>query len=191
MPPGGAAEVGVESVLGGIFGEVPFAGDAGSVAFCFERFGDGGEFFVKNGGVLNGNELAIARLATVGISHGVNSMPRTVASGHEAGAGRGTVSRSGVGLGKGHAFLGEAVDVGSLIVSRTLAGEVSVAEVIRVDEDDVGSLGFHEGKRGEEEEIDEGAEDHFLEVGLAVQPSTVSSRWTPQVNLRGAPRPAF
>lgn len=146
MPPSGAAEVGIEAIFSRVFGEVPLSGDAGLIAFCFESLSDRGEFLVKNSGVLSWNELAVARLSTVGISNGENAMTWAVTSCHEAGSGWSAVCSSGVGLGEVHAFFSETVDIWGLVVSGALAGEVSVAEVIRVNEDDVGSACFESYK---------------------------------------------
>ncbi len=54
-----------------------------------------------------------------------------------------------MGVGEASAFLGEAIDVGGADFGGTVAGEVAVAEVIGVDEDDVGFV-CGEGGEGAE-----------------------------------------
>ena len=86
MSPGGAAEIGVEAILGGVFREVPFSGDAGAVALFFESFGDGDEFGVEDGFVGDRDELAVLGISAVGVANGDDTVARGVGSGHEAGA---------------------------------------------------------------------------------------------------------
>ena len=138
MSPGGAAKVGVEAVLGRVFGEMPFARDAGAVAAGLESFAEGGEFRIKDCGVLNRDELAVLRFAAIGVADSKDSMTRGVVAGHQGSAGRSAIGGRGVGLGETHSFLGEAVEVGGFVVFRPLAGEVGVAKVISVEEDDIG-----------------------------------------------------
>ena len=138
VSPGGAAKVSVEAILGRVFGEMPFARDAGAVAAGLENFAEGGEFRIEDCGVLDRDELAVLRFAAIGVANGEDSMTRGVLSGHQGSAGRSAIGGRGVGLGKTHSFLGEAVEVGGFVVCRSLAGEVGVAEVVGVKEDDIG-----------------------------------------------------
>jgi len=86
--------------------------------------------------------------ATIGVPHGVDAMTGRILASHEAGAGGDAVGGSGVGVGEGHPFSGETVDVWGFVISGSLAGEVGVAEVIGIDENDV--WGGGEGARNRE-----------------------------------------
>ena len=135
MSPGGAAKVGVEAVLGRVFGEMPFARDAGAVAAGLESFAEGGEFRIEDCSVLDRDELAVLRFAAIGVADGEDSMTRGVFSGHQGSAGRSAIGGRGVGLGETHSLLGEAVEVRGFVVFRPLAGQVGVSKVISVEED--------------------------------------------------------
>ena len=45
---------------------------------------------------------------------------------------------SRVSIGKGDAFLSDSVDMGRFVIARALAGEIGVAEVVGIKEDDIG-----------------------------------------------------
>ena len=66
-----------------------------------------------------------------------SSGPLLVAPGQERGPGRGALRPVGVVLGEMRAFLGEAVDVGSLGLGMAVEAQVSVAQIVRHDQDDV------------------------------------------------------
>ena len=61
-----------------------------------------------------------------------------VASGKESGAAGGADGGGDVGLSVVGAFVGDAVDIGGLDLERAGGGEVSVAEVVGHDDDEVG-----------------------------------------------------
>ena len=137
MSPSGSAEVRMEAILSRIFAEMPFAGDAGLIASVLEGFAKSDEFLVEDLCVFDGNEFSMFRFSSVRISYREDAMTWTVLSGHEAGARRSAVGGSGIGIGKSNAFFSEAVDIWSLVKLGALAGEISVAEVIGVDKNDV------------------------------------------------------
>ena len=127
----GDAEVVVEAAFGGeVFGlraEVPLTHALGAVALRLEKIGEG-LFVVIEAGLVGGEEDA-GDADTGG-----------VAAGEEGGAGGGA---DGVGrgpVGEADAFGGELIDVGGG-EGGAVAVEVAVAEVVGVDEDDVGGRG--------------------------------------------------
>ena len=65
-----------------------------------------------------------------------------VAPGQQAGARRRTDAAAGVVVAKAHAGLGQAVNVRRANRLAAVAAEVAVAQVIGVDDDDIGLLGF-------------------------------------------------
>lgn len=75
-----------------------------------------------------------------GVGNGEHAMARGVEPTHERCPGWGAVCRCGVSIGEGHTFLSDPVDVRRLVVAGTLAGEVGVAEVVGVKEDDIGTF---------------------------------------------------
>ena len=79
--------------------------------------------------------------AAIRIPYGVDSVAGRILPCHEAGAGGGAVRGSGVGIGESHAFFREAIDVWGLVIDRTLAGKIGVAEVVGVDQNDVWASG--------------------------------------------------
>ena len=132
-----AAEVGMESVLERVARDMPLAGHRGTVAGAPEDLRDGGEILPEDGGVPDGDQLAVRGLAAIGIAHGEDAVARGVESGEEGGAGRSAVRGGSVGLREDHPLLCDAIDVGRLVVVGSLDGEVGVSEVVGVEENDV------------------------------------------------------
>ena len=140
----GIAEVVIESLAGGkgvgVVAEVPLADTLRGVAAILEEIRDGDFVGMQRD----------LRLGTEDARHG---NARLVATGHERGAGRGANAVSGVEVGEAAAFLCDAIDVRRLDVRRAKAGEVLVALVVGVNDDDVGEFvgrGRHE--HGSEEQ---------------------------------------
>lgn len=115
----------------------PFAEGGGGVAgrFCdfADRDGVGGD-----GPLAFGNHFAVS---ADGAFSGVES-------GEEDGAARGADGGAAVGLHVAGAFFGELVDAGSLDELLTIDADVSLGDVIREDEDEIGLLFFGESERG-------------------------------------------
>ena len=65
-------------------------------------------------------------------------MTRGVESTQERCTGGGAICGSRVSIGKGDAFLADSVDMGRFVIARALAGEIGVAEVVGIKEDDIG-----------------------------------------------------
>ena len=65
-------------------------------------------------------------------------MARGVESRHEGGPRGSAIGGRRISIGEGHPLFRKAVDVGGTVVIRSLAGKIGVAQVIGVEEDDVG-----------------------------------------------------
>ena len=70
----------------------------------------------------------------------VNLMARRVLAGEQTGTRRGAVGRGGIGIGKNHPLLGQAVDIRSLIKVRAHVAGVFPAEIVQIYEEDVRPL---------------------------------------------------
>ena len=126
--------------------EVPFADAGGVVAVLFEEAGDGEAIFGDEG-FGEASEHAALEVGTP-----------VVAAGEEAVAGGGADAGGSVGVGKAHAFGGEAVEIGGGdFAVRVVGGDVAVALVVGEDDDDVGPVSG-EGGGAEDGEGEEGAE---------------------------------
>ena len=92
----------------------------------FENFGNGDIVFLQISMIV-GDVIASWRMAPVG-------------AGHEATSRRCANTTAGICLSKAKALFGELVDVGGLDLLLPVAAQVSVAEIIGHDEDDVGEF---------------------------------------------------
>ena len=133
--------------------EVPFSEMSGRIPGGVELASDGGSVRVEEICLFAG-AVALAGLEVIGDlpAGGKHSC-------EEACSGRGADWGSAVELGEAGAFFGEAIDVRGELGIATEASEISWAEVIGEDEDDVGVGGFGgagEGVEGEEKKGEEG-----------------------------------
>lgn len=77
--------------------------------------------------------------------------PPRIATGHETGA-RGRADRTGgVKVGKLPPVLGERIDVRSAVLGGAVTADVSVAEIVTEDDDEVGRRGREDAGEGDEE----------------------------------------
>src|SRR5687768_13947353 len=94
-------------------------------------------------------------------------MPRRVVAREEAGAARRAVAGAGVTGGEHQALLREPVEVGRLHEIAALIRDVFPAEIVGVDEDDVGARRRRGGGGEDEEREEEQGEDfHRRRQGL-------------------------
>ena len=122
---------------------VPLASEERGVPALPERFGHG-DLFERHPVRVAGRQqhgvavplfrlVAPARADVVG-----DAQANRVLAGHNAGAGRGADRTGGVGLGEAGAGLRQPVDVGRFVELAAVAAEVTPAEIVGQEEDDVG-----------------------------------------------------
>lgn len=114
-------------VFGVIQSEVPFADGSGGIALLFEGLRE------HCGGA--GEKAPI--VFRFGADDSGNTDEIRVASGEEGGAGGGADGTVGIEFGKADAIGEEGVNVGAFKVGGAVAGEISVAEIIDDDQEDV------------------------------------------------------
>lgn len=135
---------------------VPFSGEAGGVAGFFKELGNGDLGGAHVDAAVAGDEV-------------VNAGAVGAATGHEADAGGGADGGGGVEIGEANAVFGHGIQVGCFDVRVAVALEVSVAEVVGEDDDDVGLFSrvlCQEGEGEESEKGDEGPHDFVTVWGL-------------------------
>ena len=136
-----AMVVGLRLILAVEFAvEVPFADVTGCVALLLEQLGQGDLGFPQVDPVPAGNPSP-------------DPVSIRGAPGQDGGAGRGTYGAGRVALSKLGPLFGEAVEVGGLDDGVPVAGEVTPAQVVGQEDDEV-RLGFllcgKEGERGKQ-----------------------------------------
>ena len=104
------------------FSKSPFTDKSGRVICFLEGFGHG--------------EVLVAKALSAHISSGITtdmSVPHVLSS-HEYATGRGTDCATGIKTGEFHSLLGHSVEPRSLDQFLSEASEISIAEVVRHDE---------------------------------------------------------
>jgi hypothetical protein len=109
--------------------QVPFADTSGSVALRFEELS-------------HSEGSCIQPAFAPGEKYGPNAIPYGVLPGKQPGTGGRTNRRSTVKVSIAYALCSEFVQVWGMYAVGTIAAEVSVPQVISVDEDDIWPLGF-------------------------------------------------
>ena len=157
-----ALVLGPEAFLGA---EVPLAGEEGGVAGVFQGFGDGDLFERQAFQILGGEQFAILlreareRAGLVGLRAAEEvGVARAcgILAGLNAGARRRAHRAGGIGAGETHAARGEGVEVRRLVERAAVTAEITLAEIVGEDEDEVerlvGGVGLGEAQEEEEQE---------------------------------------
>ena len=134
------AQVEVEALmLGpmlGRFAEMPFSEESGFVAAGLQSLGEGD--FIERQEWLNRRPLELLVRFVLAARQPVrDAQARGVFAGQDARARRRANRRGGVGIGKAHAFLRQAVKIGRFVKSASVATDVRPAEIIGEDENNV------------------------------------------------------
>ncbi len=150
--PGLARHVDVEALRRGVVPEVPLAHGGGYVSTRLKSLAHGDELFRQMNRVLGRNQLSVLGGTSIGIRHGINTMPRRILSGHQTGPTGGAIGGRGIGVHKDHSLLGELVDMRTLVVFRAHETEIGPPHVVDEKENYVG-LGRQGGaKRAKKEQ---------------------------------------
>ena len=137
-----------------VLAQVPFAEHAGGVTRLLHGLGDGDFFQGQFGDVVHGPQGTRLPLKAADAAHGVDAGAGGVLAAHEGGT-CGLAVLAVVMPRELHALGSEFVDVGRFVVFGAEAGHVSVAEVIRENEDDVWRAVCGMQGQGEEEEAEQ------------------------------------
>ena len=117
----------------GLIPAVPLADDFSGVTLVFEQASDG-----DLGGV---QSQALAGEEDPAPVEGAEPDARRVAAGEHPASGWRADRGCHVEVGEAATFPGHSVEGGGLVDGRAVAAEVAIAEIVAVDEDDVGCLG--------------------------------------------------
>lgn len=150
-----AAFVDLESMMLGlrsISSEMPLAGEEGAVTAFFEGFGHGGGLSRKVVSVFRREDAVVALpLRAGGCPNPIgDANAGRVLPAHDGSAGGRANLAGRIAIGKAHPRLGKCIDVGSLVKSGALDGEVFDAKIIGKNKNDVGFS--QRDERNEEEE---------------------------------------
>ena len=119
--------------------QVPLPDDRSRIAGGFERVGQSGLFRID--GQFLGEGSGTPKV-----------LANRVLAGQQAVAGGRANGGWGMGIGEAHSLLRQTVDVRGLYFGGAVATEIAVAQVVRVDEDDVGLFGCRRTTQDEAEE---------------------------------------
>ena len=83
MPPGRPSEVRVETILCWILAQMPLPGHTRPIPLRLQGLSERHKLFIKDFGILDGDQLAILRLTPVRIPYRENSVPWRIVSRHQ------------------------------------------------------------------------------------------------------------
>ena len=136
--PGFACNVDVKPLRGRIIPQVPFSHGGGNVSARLKSLADGYELFRQMNRVLGRNQFSMLRRTSIGIRHGINTMPRRILPGHQACSAWSAIRSRGIGVHKNHSLFCQLVDVRTLVVFRAHVTEIRPAHVVDKEKHDVG-----------------------------------------------------
>ena len=129
--------------------QMPFAGECACVAHFAKALGDCflGRRKSQVVGFAEANGIVVAADVAGSDRAFQSSNPLGVSSGEKSRPGGGALGTVGVVLGQSDASRCQLIEDGSLNISAAVASQIAVAEVVRKNEHDVGSIGCREAER--------------------------------------------